>query len=334
MKKKFLFIALTFTLLSSIKSSLATTYTFRPKNASGFYSDTANWLNGQYPGTFIAGPDTLVIGIWGIYNNCEQDINVNIEGFCRIDSGVHFIIRKSIVLTVGKQNLPYTWGIWDSRFQSLSNTLIEVFGSMRIISARPSFGGDVTVAGSLYCYPAGDTYSNSLTISNIFRVKGYFSGENLSLNAKEMIISSGASIYCSAGQYYFPSTLNVSNLTNDGTINYKDCAINVSGSFLNNGGIGADYISMTGSSINNGSISVDPGFGQNWTLLISQSGNFINAGTVTAGDGLNLKSEFNGAVINAGIMSFFGGAGHIPEIVVINGTFLNTSTGKVYVSVW
>jgi len=332
MKNKMSLLCLFSLLICSI--AIATTYTFRPLQCNAAYTDANNWLNGQYPGLLVAKADTVVFSLGNTYKVCEIDVTIDIKGVCKIDSGVHFIIRQGVGATIG---------LYFNEYPSIGNrlttgpkSLMEIKGSLTIRGCNPIFSGDVLISGELRsdaADPGSDMYGQNVTFNSLLDVKGFLNCKVVRMTCKKMIIATSASFKCQIGRYEESSTITINELTNNGTINLTDNGLTVTQECINTSRIDAAWFHTSGKCINKGTIYLKP----YTSATLSQAGELINSGTILVDDPSNKTSILSGSVINTGSISFSGSTQNLTTILFLSGNLVNSNSisitgGKVEIT--
>lgn len=313
-----------------VSASFARTFTFSPSEYNARYTNSSNWLNGQYPGLDIIYTDTVIIKANSSYNTCFIDSNLRLRGYCYIDSGVNLNIAANVRFLAGTYvtDIPSGGG----SIRSHKSSSIFIFGHLELVASNSVFDGNINVLGNL-TLSTPDIGNDR--IGQIFEVKGKLSISGLfwfrvsTIFCKEVAVEPSGIIIGMNGFDFVTSSLNVAKLSNAGKIDLTENIIEISSELINYGELKCGFFTSNSISLNKGSINVNAQYISRTPFSID--GDFINSGVINIASNLNALCEIKGRIINSGSLDIYGGQYYsvIPVVKIFN-TFINGNLVKVY----
>lgn len=327
----------------------AKTFVFKPTTQPAYYSDTANWVNRDYPGRQIVFGDTIAFEINAGFHEVIIDSNLFLEGNCHIGAGLHWTVPPTITLTfMGVSNDPV--GLWMDRVRLFADTasLVSIEGRLYFYGVGAKSHGNVNISGSIWAdadvSPSG-AYSQYL-IFNKASISGSCGGIGLVLSCKSLFVDTSAIIFIYSGYTWNGGSLNGDSVLNKGKISLReetgmDCSY-----MYNEGQINAGFLS--GKLNNTGAIEIVQkpinSFTANlWDVVnsgsVSLSGSIYspisingvhNTGTFYVSDYLGVTStlpwlKMNGIIYNSNQWIQDGSMSNAE----MNGSYTNTDTFDV-----
>jgi hypothetical protein len=229
-----------------------TSYVFIPQTDNAVYTDTANWMNGNYPGNNISEDDSILFKTGNGFSVAIINTPVTLFGNCEVDSGVILYINSSFNLA----------GIG---FPSFSAYLIKArAGSTVVLNGQlTSFGrsgvfdGDVIINGT---FLARTTDMNDQTPGCEFDfnahliVNGHLGFVLSHISCHFVTVNSTGSIGGFSGYEFWTTSLGIDSLYNSGSLHLSEVYFTCS--VLQNEGSMFTYTISANSVVNNGDFTI------------------------------------------------------------------------------
>jgi hypothetical protein len=316
-----------------LSASFARTFTFSPSEQNARYTDSSNWLNGQYPGLDILNADTVIIKANSNYNTCFIDSNIRLSGYCFIDSGVNLIIPANVVFLAVDLTGDFTKPPRGGTIRSHYSSSVFIIGHLELLASNSVFDGNVNVLGYLTLETVDFSFyrvGQSFEVKGKLLIKGLFFFRLSDIKCKEIAVEPSGIIRGGNGYGFGPSVLKVEKLSNAGKIDLTENVIEIYVELINYGElICGGFSSGRSIAFNKGSIHVNDIY--NSFILFGIYGDFINAGFIRIESNLNRLCEIRGTLINSGNLDVWvGERSSLTPVVKISGTFINKKIMTVH----
>lgn len=200
--------------------SNATTFVFKPTKQPAYYSDTANWVNSDYPGRQIASGDTITFEINSTFTTAIIDSNILVKGFCHIGDSVNWIIPINVTATFQRD---ISDGMMLQKIASASTSLVKVEGALRLYACNAGFDGITNVTGTI----RADAEYNFIfglwqtATFNDLSVSGSCTGTAVRMYCDSLFVDVGARVAISSGYAFNNGSLHADTIINKGDISLE-----------------------------------------------------------------------------------------------------------------